>query len=329
MSLEYFRIPVNFDNDITATKGSSVFGNVTATNVLVNNLTGKFFGDGSNLNGASLPGQSAINTVVQTTSSNWNTAYNIGTAYQTISSLQSDINTVVQATSSNWNTAYNIGTAYQTASSFFSTNSLQTTLNYLSTNNIILSSVNVLNNLTVLGTLSAINTEFFNVSSYNVSTTTSVSSLEVSGDLMVTGNISAASLSAYHTHNPSDIYVANMLPYSQEGCLIGRPATNAGPAIEIPVGTGLRFELFGTPVPLGVNFADDGSAIDGKVVNASDKRLTVYSLFQNISSKLVRSDSTLETPTTGLSSVQNIVSLSQSTYDALTIKSPTTLYIIV
>jgi hypothetical protein len=44
---------------------------------------------------------------------------------------------------------------------------------------------------------------------------------------------------------------------------------------------------------------------------------------------VVVSTSTFETPTTGISAISNIVSLSQATYDALTVKLPTTLYIIV
>jgi hypothetical protein len=43
----------------------------------------------------------------------------------------------------------------------------------------------------------------------------------------------------------------------------------------------------------------------------------------------VKSTSTLETPTTGISAINNIVALSQATYNALTVKLPTTLYIIV
>jgi len=44
---------------------------------------------------------------------------------------------------------------------------------------------------------------------------------------------------------------------------------------------------------------------------------------------VVVSTSTLETPTTGISAINNIVALSQATYNALTVKLPTTLYIIV
>jgi hypothetical protein len=54
------------------------------------------------------------------------------------------------------------------------------------------------------------------------------------------------------------------------------------------------------------------------------------SAYQRVSANdLVRSNQTLETPTTGLSTINNIISLSQATYDALTIKLPTTLYVIV
>jgi len=50
---------------------------------------------------------------------------------------------------------------------------------------------------------------------------------------------------------------------------------------------------------------------------------------QTSANDLVRSNQTFETPTTGISAIQNIVSLSQATYDALTVKQPTTLYVIV
>ena len=43
----------------------------------------------------------------------------------------------------------------------------------------------------------------------------------------------------------------------------------------------------------------------------------------------IQSRTTIETPTTGISSINSIVTLSQSTYDALTVKAPTTLYVIV
>jgi hypothetical protein len=59
----------------------------------VNNLStlgsiyaGLFYGDGSNLTGVILPGQADINSLVQNTSGNWNTAYNIATSYSSVSS---------------------------------------------------------------------------------------------------------------------------------------------------------------------------------------------------------------------------------------------------
>lgn len=59
----------------------------------VNNLSapgnicaGTFYGDGSNLTGASLPGQAGINSLVTNTSGNWNTAYNVATSYSSVSS---------------------------------------------------------------------------------------------------------------------------------------------------------------------------------------------------------------------------------------------------
>jgi hypothetical protein len=52
--------------------------------------------------------------------------------------------------------------------------------------------------------------------------------------------------------------------------------------------------------------------------------------YQAISANdLVRSNATFETPTTGISAINNLVTLTQETYDALTIKLPTTLYVII
>jgi len=44
---------------------------------------------------------------------------------------------------------------------------------------------------------------------------------------------------------------------------------------------------------------------------------------------VVVSSQTFETPTTGISAVQNVIAISQTTYNALTIKRPNTLYVIV
>lgn len=52
--------------------------------------------------------------------------------------------------------------------------------------------------------------------------------------------------------------------------------------------------------------------------------------FQRTSANdIVRSNSTFETPTTGISAINNIVALSQTAYNALTIKLPATLYVII
>jgi len=44
---------------------------------------------------------------------------------------------------------------------------------------------------------------------------------------------------------------------------------------------------------------------------------------------VVVSSQTFETPTTGVSAIQNVIALSQATYNALTVKRPNTLYVIV
>lgn len=63
--------------------------------------------------------------------------------------------------------------------------------------------------------------------------------------------------------------------------------------------------------------------------SASGNWEATYSTFSSSSAFNIQSRSTLETPTTGLSTINNIVSLSQATYDALTVKLSATLYIIV
>ena len=216
-----FTFPVQFQAPVTVTQG----------------LTGTFFGDGSNLTGASLPGQSVVNTTVQSNSANWNTAYNVATAYQSVSGS-------------------------------FATDGLQTTLNYLSTNNITISSAEILESLIVYGTLSALSAEFVNITNTFVSNITSLSTLEISCTLITYGDILSGN------QNLTDIFVLN-----------------------------------------------------NSLNSLSGNWQTAYQ--QTSANDLVRSNSTFETPTTGISAVQNIVSLSQVTYDALTVKLPTTLYVIV
>lgn len=71
------------------------------------------------------------------------------------------------------------------------------------------------------------------------------------------------------------------------------------------------------------------SSIDTGVRALTSNWQSTYNTFSTTSAFNVQSRSTLETPTTGLSTINNIVSLSQATYDALTVKLPTTLYLIV
>jgi len=60
----------NLTSQGTVAANSGSFQSLTAVS-----LSGTFYGDGSNLIGASLPGQADINTLVRGTSSDWNSAY--------------------------------------------------------------------------------------------------------------------------------------------------------------------------------------------------------------------------------------------------------------
>jgi hypothetical protein len=80
------------NKDNTFILGSNITA-ISANYTYVNNLSapgnicaGTFYGDGSNLTGASLPGQAGINSLVTNTSGNWNTAYNVATSYSSVSS---------------------------------------------------------------------------------------------------------------------------------------------------------------------------------------------------------------------------------------------------
>ena len=127
---------------------SSNSANATFSTISAASLSGTFYGDGSHLIGASLPGQLNINTTVNSNSANWNIAYttvqNIssdvdyngsdvkaltgvwqsastvvqnssatiwnyqGTDLRGLSANWQNSTTVVQSNSANWNTAYSL-----------------------------------------------------------------------------------------------------------------------------------------------------------------------------------------------------------------------------
>jgi hypothetical protein len=107
--------------------------NIVMQTVSAINLSGTFFGDGSNLTGLALPGQQNINTVVQSSSANWNSAYTTvqsnssttwnyqGTDLKALTGKYEDTSTVVQSNSSDWNEAYNTATTYSNVSGTFAT----------------------------------------------------------------------------------------------------------------------------------------------------------------------------------------------------------------
>jgi len=124
MSNQVFTFPVQFQSPVTVSQG----------------LTGTFYGDGSNLVGASLPGQQEVNSIVQQTSGNTlflndyiqdtvNDAFGIylnqaedsyttvrnnsattwnyqGTDLKALTGKYEDTSTVVQTNSANWDTSY-------------------------------------------------------------------------------------------------------------------------------------------------------------------------------------------------------------------------------
>lgn len=105
------------------------------------NSKGKILSGGKDLStiflGASSGGgNTAVDTLVITTSANWNTAYNTSTAYiansatwvtytalNTVSGNWQNTSTTVNSNSANWNTAYNTSTAYVGISSTYATTS--------------------------------------------------------------------------------------------------------------------------------------------------------------------------------------------------------------
>jgi len=132
---EYSAILGGQNNKITHKNTFTLGSNLTshAENfTYVNNISGKFWGDGSNL--TNLKWESTYNTV-GSLSSNWNTTYRSTTALNLSSSNWNTTFTNVQSNSANWQTAY----AYVSANS----------INLTATN------ITVNNNLTVTNTVSA------------------------------------------------------------------------------------------------------------------------------------------------------------------------------
>jgi hypothetical protein len=197
-----------------------------------------------------------------------------------ITQLETKVNnTFVEEFSGNWQGTYT--TVRQNSASWSSGSSTASFLSYLSTNQVTVSSLNVLDNLIVLGTLSAVSISAINVN--QTTTTTSTSSLEVSGTLNVLGPILSSNT------NLKNIFVTNY----ELGQLSGSFGTN-----------------------------------NSELAQISSTFVTDFELTQTLRT-YVQSNSSLETPSTNISAVQNIVAMSQANYNALTVKLPTTLYVIV
>ena len=78
--------------------------NATFSTVSAISLSGTFYGDGSNLIGASLPGQADINTLVRGTSAEWNAAYS--NIVSNSAAYLSSVDLSFLSVSSNWNSSY-------------------------------------------------------------------------------------------------------------------------------------------------------------------------------------------------------------------------------
>jgi hypothetical protein len=76
--------------------------NATFETISALSLSGVFYGDGSNLIGASLPGQASINTLVRSNSASWNSAYASTTALNLSSGNWNSTFTTLCANSATW-----------------------------------------------------------------------------------------------------------------------------------------------------------------------------------------------------------------------------------
>lgn len=103
------------------------------------------------------------------------TSYQILENYYLSNSQQWDsIYTTVQSNSANWNFGYNVGTFVQANSATWeeSAEILPTVTNYLSTNSVLISSLNVSNNITVVGSISSNNLVYSANNSVQIKTLT-------------------------------------------------------------------------------------------------------------------------------------------------------------
>ena len=120
-------------------------------------------------------------------SNNWNTAFDRSTVFSSVSGRYNSSSTVVESNSANWNFGFNAGTFVQANSANWEESSeiLPTVTNYLSTNNVLISGLNVTNNLIV-----DTNTLFVDAANNRVGigTTTPSEKLSVIGNITLNNN---------------------------------------------------------------------------------------------------------------------------------------------
>jgi len=96
------KLSSNWEEAYTWTVSNST--NATFSTVSAISLSGIFYGDGSNLIGASLPGQADINTLVRSNSAEWNNAYS--NLVSNSAAYLSSVDLSFLSVSSNWNSSY-------------------------------------------------------------------------------------------------------------------------------------------------------------------------------------------------------------------------------
>jgi hypothetical protein len=166
-----------------------------------------------------------------------------------------------------------------------------------------------------------------------IGTTTPNQLLTVSGNISSTGTIQGTTL-----------IVNTLATGSTDSVVIHSSGTLQQRAIDTRVwgstlvngsGTTNTVPKFTGTTALGNSIITDNGTNVGINTSNPNQRLTVAGSISSTGSiftsagPVVASTSTLETPTTGISAVSNIVAVTQATYNALTVKLPTTVYLIV
>lgn len=142
------------------------------------NVTGKYLSGGVDIatlfSGGGGSDDTEVNTLVRTSSANWDKGYTGYNSLTTLSGNWQNTYSNVISNSANWDTAYNVGTIYQSNSATYATVDFTNSKFFPLTGGTITGETRINNNLTVFGNLTATGTTTFANTVFSVTSALSV-----------------------------------------------------------------------------------------------------------------------------------------------------------